>query len=152
MLKIYIYWHKCWCNGCGTGRDGQVKIELLSFWSVNCWVSQCGPLLRPKLPCIGNRLECLFYKGIFVKLLDVCLAKSIQRGLLFRFLVPEYTTVGFGLCFWRTRYFFPFSGSSIVCLNGDFFSKALDPSLGIRVRSSLVSQHRCSSRWTTVHR
>ena len=20
MLKIYIYWHKCWCNGCGTGR------------------------------------------------------------------------------------------------------------------------------------
>ena len=22
MLKIYIYWHKCWCYRCGTGRDG----------------------------------------------------------------------------------------------------------------------------------
>ena len=39
MLKIYIYWHKCWCNGCGTDNQ-QVKIGLLSFWSVNCWVSQ----------------------------------------------------------------------------------------------------------------
>ena len=37
MLKIYIYWHKCWCYRCGTG---QVKIGLLSFWSVNRWVSQ----------------------------------------------------------------------------------------------------------------
>ena len=40
MLKIYIYWHKCWCNGCGTDGTGQVKIGLLSFWSVNRWVSQ----------------------------------------------------------------------------------------------------------------
>ena len=38
MLKIYIYWHKCWCHRCGTGQ--QVKIVLLSFWSVNRWVSQ----------------------------------------------------------------------------------------------------------------
>ena len=46
MLKIYIYWHKCWCHRCGT--DGQqVKIVLLSFWSVNRWVSQlCDQAIR----------------------------------------------------------------------------------------------------------
>ena len=53
MLKIYIYWHKCWCYRCGTGRDGQqVKIELLSFWSVNRWVSQCLPV-----PAVPQRYE-----------------------------------------------------------------------------------------------
>ena len=36
MLKIFIYWHKCWRDGTGQ----QAKIELLSFWSVNRWVSQ----------------------------------------------------------------------------------------------------------------
>ena len=53
MLKIYIYWHKCWCNGCGTG---QVKIELLSFWSVNRWVSQLGikGCLCASLPALYN--------------------------------------------------------------------------------------------------
>ena len=48
MLKIYIYWHKCWCNGCGTDGTGQVKIGLLSFWSVNRWVSQWNKITIQK--------------------------------------------------------------------------------------------------------
>ena len=41
MLKIYIYWHKCWCNGCGTDgtsedRATQLLIcEPLSFANTN---------------------------------------------------------------------------------------------------------------------
>ena len=43
MLKIYIYWHKCWCNGCGTGRttseDSATQLlicEPLSFANMHC--------------------------------------------------------------------------------------------------------------------
>ena len=52
---------------------------------------------------------------------DVCPKKSLQRGLLFRFLVSILQSV--------LSFAFPFSQSLIVCLNGASFSKALDPSL-----------------------
>ena len=29
MLKIYIYWHKCWCNGCGTDGTSEDRATQL---------------------------------------------------------------------------------------------------------------------------
>ena len=69
MLKIYIYWHKCWCNGCGTG---QVKIVLLSFWSVNRWVSQWWYLVTGLYEGEADHLLCRIVFIVF----ESCWIKS----------------------------------------------------------------------------
>ena len=98
MLKIYIYWHKCWCYRCGTGRDGTTSedratqlliCEPLSFaingnaeailrisWSITTNGSRWS-LNITALKSIQEMIVC--YQIMFEKSLTVWLPLLLER-------------------------------------------------------------------------